>query len=82
MTEPFAFEPGDIVMLKSGGPAMTVMSASEDGVLCMWYAEDAEEMKTVVAPASCFTKVAVSEDEYEYEFEDEDGEEEEERRGV
>ncbi|HET6375165.1 MAG TPA: hypothetical protein VFF88_03885, partial [Methylocella sp.] len=58
---------------------MTVMTASEDGLLCIWYAETAEEMKTAVAPASCFTKVTISEEEYEYEFdEDEEDEEEEE----
>ena len=33
------FEAGDVVMLKSGGPYMTVAVAapSEDGLNCMWF---------------------------------------------
>jgi uncharacterized protein YodC (DUF2158 family) len=28
---------GDVVMLKSGGPRMTVEAIDKDGVLCVWF---------------------------------------------
>jgi len=33
-----AFQPGDVVQLRSGGPAMTVQEIRADGdVLCVWF---------------------------------------------
>lgn len=32
-----AFNPGDIVMLKSGGPRMTVEGPSGDSLACSWF---------------------------------------------
>ncbi len=36
------FKAGDVVILKSGGPNMTVVSISEDGsiVYCTWMSDD------------------------------------------
>ncbi len=31
---------GDIVMLKSGGPAMTIKAVTSSGVLCVWFTGD------------------------------------------
>ena len=31
------FKPGDVVQLKSGGPAMTVDSMSDETWLCQWF---------------------------------------------
>lgn len=31
---------GDVVMLKSGGPTMTVKEVTERGLLCEWFAGD------------------------------------------
>ena len=32
------FSPGDVVMLKSGGPAMTIKSIQEDGTITvLWF---------------------------------------------
>jgi uncharacterized protein YodC (DUF2158 family) len=31
------FRLGSIVVLKSGGPDMTVASIGEDGVICVWF---------------------------------------------
>ena len=37
------FKEGDIVRLKSGGPAMTVAGITADGkYLCYWHTEDLE----------------------------------------
>jgi uncharacterized protein YodC (DUF2158 family) len=32
-----AFEVGDIVVLKSGGPDMTVASVGPEAVVCVWF---------------------------------------------
>jgi uncharacterized protein YodC (DUF2158 family) len=37
-----AFKPGDVVVLKSGGPAMTVASVEENDVKCLWIGEEGE----------------------------------------
>ena len=31
------FTPGDIVQLKSGGPAMTVSECDREGIWCVWF---------------------------------------------
>jgi len=44
-----SFKPGDIVRLKSGGPAMTVTrlgpTGVENGVTCQWF-NDKSKLKT------------------------------------
>ena len=62
LTGPVPFEPGDVVALKSGGPAMTVIGVKEDGVHCLWYADAADEVKTAVIPAICIEKAIAWED--------------------
>lgn len=42
-------KPGDVVQLKSGGPAMTVDSLHGDEVLCVWFANEQPMVKTFVA---------------------------------
>jgi uncharacterized protein YodC (DUF2158 family) len=37
-----AFEPGDVVMLKSGGHSMTVVSVGEEDIDCLWVSDDGE----------------------------------------
>jgi len=34
--------PGDVVMLKSGGQAMTVAEAHEDTIVCVWMGEEGD----------------------------------------
>jgi uncharacterized protein YodC (DUF2158 family) len=68
LTGAVTLEPGDVVALKSGGPAMTVIGVKDDGVHCLWYAEASDEVKTAVVPAICVEKA----DAFEYEDEDED----------
>jgi len=36
------FEPGNVVTLKSGGPALTVVSIDADGVRCVWIGEEGD----------------------------------------
>jgi uncharacterized protein YodC (DUF2158 family) len=72
LTGPVTFEPGDVVELKSGGPAMTVIGVKEDGVQCLWYAEAADEVKTTVVPAICIEKASPWEGEDEDDAEEDD----------
>ncbi len=71
--EPTTFEPGDVVQLKSFGPAMTVISVDAEGVHVLWYGEADDELKTHVVPAIALEKVTVLDlDDDEDEDEDED----------
>lgn len=56
------FPAGSIVVLKSGGPAMTVVAASEEGVECIWMS-DVGELSRDVIPAIALEAVEVSDDE-------------------
>jgi uncharacterized protein YodC (DUF2158 family) len=70
---PVTFEPGDVVALKSGGPAMTVIDVKDEGVHCVWYGEAVDEVKTDVVPAIALQKADVFEDEDDADDEDDDG---------
>lgn len=71
-----AFEPGDIVQLKSGSPALTVVSVTGEDVLVLWFAEEEGEFHERSLPAVTLDKLEIAdfddEDEDEEEDEDED----------
>jgi uncharacterized protein YodC (DUF2158 family) len=46
------FKPGDVVMLKSGGPQMTVTEVDGDRTFCQWFDEKR------AAQAQCFPAIA------------------------
>jgi len=45
-----AFAEGDIVILKSGGPPMTVEEIVADGVWCLWFEGKRRQRKLFPAP--------------------------------
>ena len=47
------FEVGAIVVLKSGGPPLTVAEIVADGVRCIWFAQPDDKLRSAVIPASC-----------------------------
>ena len=55
------FKKGDIVQLKSGGPAMVVTGQSGDGVHVLWYGEMVDEIKTTTVPAFCLVEAEIEE---------------------
>ena len=74
-----AYAAGDVVMLKSGGQLMTVVSADDDEIECVWLGEEGEFFRHTI-PAIAL-QAAAADDEDEEEEEDENGEEEEEADG-
>jgi uncharacterized protein YodC (DUF2158 family) len=63
------FEPGQVVTLKSGSQAMTVVSVAEEDIACVWIGEEGEFFRQTI-PSIALT--AVDADEAETEDEDED----------
>lgn len=55
------FKKGDIVQLKSGGPAMVVTGQAGDGVEILWYGEMVDEIKTTTVPAFCLIEAEIEE---------------------
>jgi uncharacterized protein YodC (DUF2158 family) len=78
------FAPGDIVALKSGGHSMTVVSAEDNDIECLWLGDTGELFRQSI-PAVALTMLEQSEAEDEAEAdaddEDEDEEDENEHRG-
>lgn len=67
------FKIGDVVQVKSGGPAMTVLSEGEE-VVCLWFAEGTEAFHRERLPAACLESVEFEDDDEEEEDEKEDDE--------
>ncbi|TAK49887.1 MAG: DUF2158 domain-containing protein [Xanthobacteraceae bacterium] len=62
---------GDIVQLKSGGPAMTVLKLEDAATLtCIWYASQGEDYRSRSFPRAVLDRI-------EYDDEDEDSDEQE-----
>ncbi len=59
------FKKGDIVQLKSGGPAMVVTGESGDNVQVLWYGEIVDEIKTGSVPGFCLVEAEIEEAEDE-----------------
>ena len=62
------FEPGQVVTLKSGSQAMTVVSVAEEDIDCVWIGEEGEFFRQTI-PSVALT--AIDADEAETEDEDE-----------
>jgi uncharacterized protein YodC (DUF2158 family) len=68
-----AFAPGDIVMLKSGGQSMTVVSVSEDEVHCLWIGDEGELYRETI-PAVALESLHSDNDDGDDDEEDDDEE--------
>lgn len=67
-------KPGDIVMLKSGGQAMTVAESSDDSATCLWMGEDGDLFRETL-PLAVLDSIAVEVDDDEDEDDDLDDDE-------
>jgi uncharacterized protein YodC (DUF2158 family) len=73
-----AIEPGDVVILKSGGQPMTVAAVDENSVECLWISDEGELFRESI-PSVALSVIPGDEDEDDdLDVEDEDEEEEEE----
>jgi len=73
MEEVMSFEPGEVVMLKSGGQPMTVVASDDEHIDCIWLGEEGNLFRESI-PAAALIAVPPGDDEVE--DEDEDDEEE------
>jgi uncharacterized protein YodC (DUF2158 family) len=59
--ETMAFEPGDVVYLKSGSQALTVVAVDEDNIECVWIGDSGEFFRETI-PSVALTKGDLLED--------------------
>ena len=71
-----AIEPGDVVVLKSGGQPMTVATVDEGNVECLWLGDEGELFRETI-PSVALSVVADVEADDDLDVEDDDDEEEE-----
>lgn len=67
-----AFAPGEIVQLKSGSPALTVVAVAGEEVSVLWFADEVSEFRTHTIPAIALEALDIAD------FEEEDDEDEDE----
>jgi uncharacterized protein YodC (DUF2158 family) len=75
-----SFSQGDTVNVKSGGPALTVLSVDGDHVKCLFFSEELGEFKETVIPSfalEAFDEEEGEEDEKHASHEDDEDEEDE-----
>ena len=72
-----AFAAGSVVVLKSGGLLMTVVSASDDEIECVWLGDEGELFRQNI-PAIALEAAAVADHDDDEEEEEDDGAEDEE----
>jgi uncharacterized protein YodC (DUF2158 family) len=68
---PMAFEPGDVVFLKSGGQPMTVAAVEEDSIDCIWVGEEGELFRETI-PSIALTAAPADEEELDDEADESD----------
>jgi uncharacterized protein YodC (DUF2158 family) len=73
-----AFEPGDVVFLKSGGPPMTVAAVDDDRVECLWLGDEGKLLRETI-PSITLT-VGTGEEDTEAEDDEEESEHEDAER--
>jgi uncharacterized protein YodC (DUF2158 family) len=72
-----AIEPGDVVILKSGGQPMTVAAVDEDNVECLWLGEEGELFRETIPSIALSAFADTIDEDDDLDVEDEDDKEEE-----
>jgi uncharacterized protein YodC (DUF2158 family) len=71
-----AIEPGNVVVLKSGGPPMTVTTVDEDSVECLWLSEEGALFRETI-PSVALSVVPDTVDDDDLDVEDDEDDEDE-----
>ncbi|MEN3374665.1 MAG: hypothetical protein V7604_20 [Hyphomicrobiales bacterium] len=69
-----AYAAGSVVVLKSGGLLMTVVSASDDEIECVWLGEDGELFRQNIPAVALEAAPVADHDDDEEDEEDDDDE--------
>jgi uncharacterized protein YodC (DUF2158 family) len=72
-----AIEPGDVVILKSGGQPMTVAAVDENSVECLWISDEGELFRESIPSVALSVVPGDEDDDDDLDVEDEDEEEDE-----
>jgi uncharacterized protein YodC (DUF2158 family) len=75
--EAMTFEPGEVVMLKSGGQLMTVVASEEGDVDCVWIGDEGHFFRENIPAAALVAVKSGDHDEDEDEADEEDESDEE-----
>ncbi|MFG1465329.1 DUF2158 domain-containing protein [Xanthobacter sp. DSM 24535] len=67
-----AFAPGEIVQLKSGSPALTIIAVDGEIVEVIWFAEEVAEFRTQKLPAVALDVLEIEEFDLDEDEEEED----------
>ncbi len=57
------FAAGDVVFLKSGGEAMTVVSIEVDEAMCLWIGDDGDLFREMIPTVALQTAASVESEE-------------------
>jgi uncharacterized protein YodC (DUF2158 family) len=71
-----AIEPGDVVILKSGGQPMTVAAVDENSVECLWISDEGELFRESIPSVALSVVPSDDDEDDDLDVEDEDEEEE------
>ena len=71
------FEPGEVVMLKSGGQPMTVVATDEEHIDCIWIGEEGKLFRESIPAAALIALPPGDESDDEEEDEEESDDEDE-----
>ena len=72
-------QPGEIVQLKSGGPALTVIAVEGDQVHCLFFSDEIGDFREATIPAFALDTFEFSSGEEDMPEEDEEEADEEEK---
>jgi uncharacterized protein YodC (DUF2158 family) len=71
-------KPGDVVMLKSGGQALTVAEVNDTGAECVWIGDDGDLFRQTL-PLVVLERAEIEATDDEHDEDDEEDDEEDER---
>jgi uncharacterized protein YodC (DUF2158 family) len=72
-----AIEPGNVVVLKSGGQPMTVAAVEDNSVECLWLSDEGELFRETITSVALSVVAGIEDEDDDLDVEDEDDEENE-----